>query len=319
MDKPARLPPDTARGVVRRCDGLGQPDAAFGAVGELALGCATGISSDLTESYQEASKPLRHRRPLVRRLVLVGGGRAARPVSGAGRCCSPMRALTISIAPVRSGSPAAAVGLALGSWPRSRGIDAELDPGSQWWPTAQLLEGICSLLADETDRADPNPDPRRRGRHRSPGPARGRDRPGRTLPGGHGPADWKHAATLAEQAADVVRTGGLDSYVASALVHAALARVAVHQGDVPRAQSNSRGPLGCGPCSPTPCRTWLSRRCWSWAGSAWPWTTPPASGWCCAKPARSSGCAPTSASSPPRSTSCGPSSTPAAGLSESRR
>ena len=43
----------------------------------------------------------------------------------------------------------------MGSWPRSRGIDAELDPGSQWWPTAQLLEGICSLLADETDRADP--------------------------------------------------------------------------------------------------------------------------------------------------------------------
>jgi len=40
MDKPARLPPDTARGVVRRCDGLGQPDAAFGAVGELVRGCA---------------------------------------------------------------------------------------------------------------------------------------------------------------------------------------------------------------------------------------------------------------------------------------
>ena len=31
----------------------------------------------------------------------------------------------------------------------------ELSPGSQWRPTAQLLEGICYLLAGETDRADP--------------------------------------------------------------------------------------------------------------------------------------------------------------------
>jgi LuxR family transcriptional regulator, maltose regulon positive regulatory protein len=48
--------------------------------------------------------------------------------------------------------------------------------------------------------------------------------------------DWMKAATLAEQASDVVRTGGLDGYVASALVHAATARVAVHQGEVRQAQ-----------------------------------------------------------------------------------
>jgi LuxR family maltose regulon positive regulatory protein len=41
------------------------------------------------------------------------------------------------------------------------------------------------------------------------------------------------AATLAEQAQEVVRAGELDGYVASALVHAVAARVAVHQGDVP--------------------------------------------------------------------------------------
>jgi LuxR family maltose regulon positive regulatory protein len=48
--------------------------------------------------------------------------------------------------------------------------------------------------------------------------------------------DGKQAAILAGQATDVVRAGALDSYVASALVHAVAARVAVHQGDVSRAQ-----------------------------------------------------------------------------------
>ena len=48
--------------------------------------------------------------------------------------------------------------------------------------------------------------------------------------------DWEQAATLAEQASGVVQAGGLDGYVASALVHAVAARVAVHQGDVPRVQ-----------------------------------------------------------------------------------
>jgi len=48
--------------------------------------------------------------------------------------------------------------------------------------------------------------------------------------------DWKQAATLAEQASGVVRAGALDGYVASALVHAVTARVAVHHGDMPRVQ-----------------------------------------------------------------------------------
>ena len=48
--------------------------------------------------------------------------------------------------------------------------------------------------------------------------------------------DWKQAAILAEQAQAVARAGELEGYVASALVHAVAARVAVHQGDVPRVQ-----------------------------------------------------------------------------------
>jgi LuxR family transcriptional regulator, maltose regulon positive regulatory protein len=48
--------------------------------------------------------------------------------------------------------------------------------------------------------------------------------------------DWKQAAILAEQAQAVVRAGELEGFVASALVHAVAARVAVHQGDVPRVQ-----------------------------------------------------------------------------------
>jgi LuxR family maltose regulon positive regulatory protein len=48
--------------------------------------------------------------------------------------------------------------------------------------------------------------------------------------------DWMKAATLAEHAQGVVRAGQLDGYVASALVHAVAARVAVHQGEVEQAQ-----------------------------------------------------------------------------------
>jgi LuxR family maltose regulon positive regulatory protein len=112
----------------------------------------------------------------------------------------------------------------------------ELTPASQWRPTAQLLEGICYLLTGETDRADPML------AHAVEAATEVRALPAaaialaeRSLVAMHH-QDWNEAATLAEQAADVVRTGGLDGYVASALVHAVAARVAVHQGDVPGAQ-----------------------------------------------------------------------------------
>jgi LuxR family transcriptional regulator, maltose regulon positive regulatory protein len=113
---------------------------------------------------------------------------------------------------------------------------SELGPGSQWRPTAQLLEGIGYLLAGETDRADVilahaaevATDVRAL-------PAAAIALAERSLVAMHD-QDWKQAATLAEQAQAVVRAGELDGYVASALVHAVAARVAVHQGEVRQAQ-----------------------------------------------------------------------------------
>jgi hypothetical protein len=66
------------------------------------LAALPATSSDLTESYQGAPKPLRQRRPWS------GGSswlEAAEQPAGerARRCCSPMRALTTSTAPLRVG------------------------------------------------------------------------------------------------------------------------------------------------------------------------------------------------------------------------
>jgi len=112
----------------------------------------------------------------------------------------------------------------------------ELGPGSQWRPTAQLLEGIGSLLAGEGDRADPIlAHAAQVATEAGALPAAAIALAERSLVAmGH--QDWQQAATLAEQAQGVVRDGALDGYVASALVHAVAARVAVHQGDLPRAQ-----------------------------------------------------------------------------------
>ena len=113
---------------------------------------------------------------------------------------------------------------------------AELGPGSQWRPTAQLLEGIGSLLAGETDRADVIlAHAAEVATEAGALPAAAIALAERSLVAMR-QQDWMKAATLAEQASDVVRTGGLDGYVASALVHAATARVAVHQGEVRQAQ-----------------------------------------------------------------------------------
>jgi LuxR family maltose regulon positive regulatory protein len=113
---------------------------------------------------------------------------------------------------------------------------AELSPGSQWRPTAQLLEGIGCLLAGETDRADPIlAHAAEVASEVGALPAAAIALAERSLVAMHH-QNWKQAATLAEQAQRVVRTGALDGYVASALVHAAAARVAVHQGDIPQAE-----------------------------------------------------------------------------------
>jgi LuxR family maltose regulon positive regulatory protein len=113
---------------------------------------------------------------------------------------------------------------------------AELSPGSQWRPTAQLLEGIGYLLAGETDRADPIlAHAAEVATEAGALPAAAIALAERSLVAMHH-QDWQQAATLAEQASGVVRAGALDGYVASALVHAVAARVAIHQGEVRQAQ-----------------------------------------------------------------------------------
>jgi LuxR family transcriptional regulator, maltose regulon positive regulatory protein len=113
---------------------------------------------------------------------------------------------------------------------------AELDPGSQWRPTAQLLEGICYLLAGQADRADPIL------AHATEVATEAGALPAAVIALAErslvamGQQDWSQAAILAGQAQGVVQAGELDGYVASALVHAVVARVAVHEGDLPRAQ-----------------------------------------------------------------------------------
>jgi LuxR family transcriptional regulator, maltose regulon positive regulatory protein len=113
---------------------------------------------------------------------------------------------------------------------------AELSPGSQWRPTAQLLEGIGYLLAGETDRADPVlAHAAEVATDAGALPVAAIALAERSLVTMHD-QDWKQAAILAEQAQAVVRAGELEGYVASALVQAVAARMAVHQGDVPRVQ-----------------------------------------------------------------------------------
>jgi LuxR family maltose regulon positive regulatory protein len=51
-------------------------------------------------------------------------------------------------------------------------------------------------------------------------------------------ADWLVAASFAEAAAEIVRREGLESYLTSAIVFAASARVAIHQGDLPQAREH---------------------------------------------------------------------------------
>jgi LuxR family maltose regulon positive regulatory protein len=112
----------------------------------------------------------------------------------------------------------------------------QLSAASQWRPTAQLLEGICYVLADQAGRADPLlARAVEVATEAGALPVAAIALAERSLVAIEG-QDWKQAAALAEQAADVVRTRGLEGYVASALVHAVVARVAAHQGDVPLAQ-----------------------------------------------------------------------------------
>ena len=151
---------------------------------------------------------------------LPGRSRTAAPARATWRCCGRCCAATAWTGCGPTPRP---------PWPSS-------SPGSQWRPTAQLLEGICYLLAGQADRADPVlAHAVEVATEAGALPAAAIALAERSLVA-MDQQDWKQAATLAEQASGVVRAGGLDGYVASALVHAVAARVAVHQGDVRQAQ-----------------------------------------------------------------------------------
>ena len=187
---------------------------------------------------------------------------------------------------------------------------AELGPGSQWRPTAQLLEGIGSLLAGQADQADlilAHAAEVATEAHALPAAAIALAE--RSLVAMH-QQDWMKAAPSPSKH-QTWSGRGLDGYVASALVHAVAARVAVHQGEVEVLKDSWRGPLGCGPAHLRP----AVFRCPDpgGAGPGLPGLDDAAGArWCCATPAKSSGGGPTSASSPARPTSCGPSSSSAA-------
>jgi LuxR family transcriptional regulator, maltose regulon positive regulatory protein len=111
----------------------------------------------------------------------------------------------------------------------------QLGPGSPWRATALLLEGIAYLLAGEVDRADPilaHAVDVATDAGATPAAATAlAERAIVALQRG----EWPEAETLAERALGVMRAGHLDDYAMSPLVHAVVARTALHQGDAPRA------------------------------------------------------------------------------------
>ena len=110
--------------------------------------------------------------------------------------------------------------------------------GSPWWATALLLQGTADVLAGEADRADPVlAHAAEVATHVGALPAASAALAQRALLAieRH---DWMEAETLADRALGVARTGQLDDYEMSPLLHAVAARTALHRGEVPRAQEH---------------------------------------------------------------------------------
>jgi LuxR family maltose regulon positive regulatory protein len=122
-------------------------------------------------------------------------------------------------------------------------VDAEaavagLAPGSPWWATALLLEGVANVLADKTDRADPIlAHAAEVATHIGALPAAAAALAQRALVA-IARHDWIEAETLAERALEIARAGQLDDYEMSPLLHAVAARTALHHGDIPRAHGH---------------------------------------------------------------------------------
>ena len=115
---------------------------------------------------------------------------------------------------------------------------AGLAPGSPWWATALLLQGIADVLAGEADRADPIlADAAEVATHIGALPAASAALAQRALVA-IARHDWMEAETLAERALELARIGQLNDYEMSPLLHAVAARTALRRGEIPRAQEH---------------------------------------------------------------------------------
>jgi LuxR family maltose regulon positive regulatory protein len=115
---------------------------------------------------------------------------------------------------------------------------AGLAPGSPWWATALLLQGIAAALAGETDRADPIlAHAAEVATHLGALPAASSALTQRALVA-IARDDWMEAETLAGRALELARIGQLDDYEMSPLLHAVAARTALRRGEVARAQED---------------------------------------------------------------------------------
>jgi LuxR family maltose regulon positive regulatory protein len=115
---------------------------------------------------------------------------------------------------------------------------AGLAPGSPWWATALLLQGVADVLAGETGRADPLlAHAAEVAIHVGALPTAAAALAQRALVAidRH---DWTLAETLAERALRITRAGQLNDYEMSPLIHTVAARAALHRGDIPRAQDH---------------------------------------------------------------------------------
>ena len=111
-----------------------------------------------------------------------------------------------------------------------------LAPESPLLGPALLFEGVAHLLAGEEDRADAILDQAvEMAIHDRALPAAATALAERALLAIRR-QDWSQAETLAGRALEIVRTGRLDDYPDAALVHSVVARIALRQGDVPRAK-----------------------------------------------------------------------------------
>jgi LuxR family transcriptional regulator, maltose regulon positive regulatory protein len=115
---------------------------------------------------------------------------------------------------------------------------AGLGPGSPWWVTALLLEGVAGVLAGEADRADPIlAHAAEVATHIGALPAASAALAQRALVA-IARHDWMEAETLVERALEIAHAGQLNDYEMSPLIHAVAARTALHHGEIPRAQEH---------------------------------------------------------------------------------